>query len=80
MVVAGCVGPSATVCVATLVVTEIQRVAVMLALSTRRAGKAARYANSVDPDEPARNEPSHQDLHYLQLFVKNFEENTPFDK
>ena len=26
----------------------------------------------VDPDEPARNEPSTQDLHYLQSFFKNF--------
>ena len=25
-----------------------------------------RMANSVDPDETAHNEPSHQDLHYLQ--------------
>ena len=25
------------------------------------------YANSVDPDETAHNEPSHQDLHYLPV-------------
>ena len=25
------------------------------------------FANSVDPDETARNEPSHQDLHCLPL-------------
>ena len=24
------------------------------------------YGNSVDPDETAHNEPSHQDLHYCQ--------------
>ena len=26
------------------------------------------FANSVDPDERARNEPSHQDLHYLPFY------------
>ena len=26
-------------------------------------------ANSIDPDETARNEPSHQDLHCLPLFL-----------
>ena len=26
-------------------------------------------ANSVDPDETARDEPSHQDLHYLQKYL-----------
>ena len=26
------------------------------------------YANSVDPDETAHYEPSHQDLHYLPFF------------
>ena len=29
-------------------------------------------ANSVDPDEMAHDEPSHQDLHYLQLSVLVF--------
>ncbi len=35
-----------------------------LTLSTRHPFLAA-LTNSVDPDEPALNEPSHQDLHCL---------------
>ncbi len=41
-----------------------------LTLSTSHASWRAMYANSVDPDETARNKPSHQDLHCLQvLFI-----------
>ena len=32
----------------------------------------SRQANSVDPDETARNEPSHLDLHCLQMYVSVF--------
>ena len=40
----------------------------ILTLSTLKT-KADTYANSVDPDETAHNEPSHQDLYCLQLCV-----------
>ncbi len=33
------------------------------------------FANSADPDEPAGNEPSHQDLHCLSIVFK-FEKHT----
>ncbi len=33
------------------------------------------FANSADPDDPARGEPSRRDLHYL-LVVFRFEHNT----
>ena len=36
----------------------------VIALQSGRP-KPITYANSVDPDETARYEPSHQDLHYL---------------
>ena len=35
--------------------------------------KAYLFANSIDPDEMIHNQPSHQDLHYLQfLFIYLF--------
>ena len=35
--------------------------------------KTDTYANSVDPDEMAHNEPSHLDLHYLLSDFGNFD-------
>ncbi len=50
-----------------------------LTLSTLHASTAM-FASSVDPDEPARNEPSHQDLHYLQVILSFLRKYTPVCK
>ena len=44
--------------------------------SFRPADQYIYFANSVDPDETAHNEPSHQDLSCLQ-FLKRFLTETP---
>ncbi len=41
-----------------------------LILSTLHTSIKRTFANSAYPDEPARNEPSHQDLHCLLIVIK----------
>ncbi len=53
----------------------IQLIYALLTLSTLQTSIKRTFANSADPDEPARNEPSHQDLHCL-LIVFKFEKHT----
>ncbi len=48
----------------------------VLTLSTPHTSMKKTFVNSADPDEPARNEPSHQDLHRLPIVIK-FEKTTP---
>ncbi len=47
----------------------------LLTLSTPHTSIKRTFANSADPDDPAGNQPSHQDLHCL-LIVFKFEQNT----
>ena len=57
------VHPVNTVCHA----SKIVNVTYILTLSTLYT-KTDAFANSVEPDETAHNEPSHQDLHCLQFY------------
>ncbi len=58
-------------------VIYINYINLQLTLSTLKTSLPV-CTNSVDPDEPARNKPSHQDLHRLQVILSFCNRNTHF--